>query len=224
MTPPTASIAAPEHANSTMEGTPVTESPTSAEPSPVWVRAVAHALQTRGRPDLAWKRNELRGGIDVIGEHFAVPHLAPLMSECATLQQRDAIVRAAALTAINDHCAQKDSRPIKDQDIVVPYRLGHALRALTRQRTGKNPTATTANRDSVARRLALLPEMDFDSAVETVAVLVSFANSERIPVNFFDLASTLYFWGDGLTDHSVRTRNRVLSDYYGASEAPRKAA
>jgi len=194
------------------------------EPRPVWVRAVAEALQTRSRPDLAWKRNELRGGIDVIGELTAVPHLAPLMGECRGLQQRDAIVRAAAITAINDHCPQKDSRPVKGEDASVPYRLGHALRELTRQRTGKYPSPDPAKRDSVARGLALLPEMDFDSAVETVSILISFANSERISVNFFDLARTLFFWGDGLTDDSVRTRNRVLSDYYGAADAPRKAA
>jgi CRISPR type I-E-associated protein CasB/Cse2 len=202
----------------------VTDPPKPDKPRPVWVRAVSEALQTRSRPDLAWKRNELRGGIDAIGEHYAVPHLAPLMTECGSLQQRDAIVRAAAITAINDHCPQKDSRPVKGQDAPVPYRLGHALRELTRQRTGKNPSTTPANRDSVARRLTLLPEMDFDSAVDTVSALVSFANSERISVNFFDLASTLYFWGDGLTDNSVRTRNRVLSDYYGAADTPRKAA
>lgn len=203
----------------------MTDTPTPEQVRPVWVRAVSEALQTRSRPDLAWKRNELRGGIDVIGEHYAVPHLAPLFAECAGLQQRDAIVRATAITAINDHCPHRTSRSVKGQDEPTPpYRLGHALRQLTRQRTGKYPSATPANRDSVARRLALLPEMDFDSAVDTVSALVAFANSERISVNFFDLAATLYFWGDGLTDHSVRTRNRVLSDYYGATDAPRKAA
>ncbi len=202
----------------------MTDTPTPDKPSPVWVRAVSEALQTRDRPDLAWKRNELRQGIDIVGEHYAVPHLGPLMSECPSLQQRDAIVRAAAITAINDHCPQKDSRPAKGQDGTVPYRLGHALRELTRQRTGKLPSATPAKRDSVANRLGLLPEMDFDSAVDTVSALLSFANSERISVNFFDLANTLYFWGDGLTDNSVRTRNRVLSDYYGAADSPRKAA
>ncbi len=202
----------------------MTDTPAPDEPRPVWVRAVAQALQTRNRPDLAWKRNELRGGIDVIDEHYAVPHLAPLMGECRALQQRDAIVRAAAITAINDHCPQRDSRPVKGEDASVPYRLGHALRELTRQRTGSFPSPDPAKRDSVARRLALLPEMDFDSAVDTVSALVSFANSERISVNFFDLARTLFFWGDGLTDDSVRTRNRVLSDYYGAADAPRKEA
>ncbi len=200
----------------------MTETPPIDEPRPLWVRAVMEALQTRNRPDLAWKRNELRQGIDAIGEHYAVPHLAPLMAQCHTLQQRDALVRAAALTALNDHCPQP--RRADDQNSTAPYRLGHALRALTRKRTGKNPTAITANRDSVAGRLALLPEMDFDSAVDTVSALVSFANSERVSVNFFDLANTLFFWGDGLTDDSVRNRNRVLSDYYGAADAPRKAA
>jgi CRISPR type I-E-associated protein CasB/Cse2 len=202
----------------------VTDTPNPDKARPVWVRAVSEALQTRSRPDLAWKRNELRGGIDLIGEHYAVPHLAPLMGECRGLQQRDAIVRAAAITAINDHCPQKTSRSVKGQDSTAPYRLGHALRELTRQRTGKYPSTNPAKRDSVARRLTLLPEMDFDSAVDTLSALVSFANSERISVNFFDLASTLFFWGDGLTDDSVRTRNRVLSDYYGAADAPRKAS
>ena len=60
--------------------------------------------------------------------------------------------------------------------------------------------------------------------MDTVSALVSFAHSERISVNFFDLAKTLFFWGDGLTDDSVRIRNRVLSDYYGATDAPRKAS
>jgi len=202
----------------------VTTTLTVDQPPPLWVRAVSEALQTRNRPDLAWKRNELRGGIDVVGEHYAVPHLAPLMGQCHGVQQRDALVRAAAITAVNDHCPQRDSRPVKGQDFAAPYRLGHALRALTRQRTGKPPATDPAKRDSVARRLALLPEMDFDSAVDTVAALVSFAHSERISVNFFDLAKTLFFWGDGLTDDSVRIRNRVLSDYYGATDAPRKAS
>jgi hypothetical protein len=38
-----------------------------------------------------------------------------------------------------------------------------------------------------------------------------------------DLASTLSFWGDGPTDNSDRTRDRVLSDYDGVAGAPRKA-
>ena len=202
----------------------MTAPPIPEEPRPVWVRAVAQALQTRSRPDLTWKRNELRQGIDVIGEHYAVPHLAPLMGQCRGLQQRDAIVRAAAITAINNHCPHKDSRSVKGAEGVVPYRLGHALRELTRQRTGKYPSPDPAKRDSVAQRLTLLPEMDFDSAVDTISALVAFANSERIAVNFFDLARTFFLWGDGLTDDSIRTRNRVLSDYYGAADAPRKAA
>jgi hypothetical protein len=221
-----------ENSMSFKEEAVVTETPTPAPPSevaPVWVRAVREALQTRGRSDLAWKRNELREGIDVVGEHYAVPHLGPLMAECGgpegkRLQRRDALVRAAAITAINDRCPQRDSRPVKGQDEpVAPYRLGHAMRELTRVRTGKYPSTVPAKRDSVAKRLALLPEMDFDSAVDTVSALVAFANSERVSVNFFDLGKTLYFWGQGLTDSSVRTRNLVLSDYYGASDASRKA-
>jgi CRISPR type I-E-associated protein CasB/Cse2 len=204
----------------------VIDTSTGEKVRPVWERAASEALQTRGRGDLAWKRNELRGGIDVIGEHYAVPHLAPLMAECQgrqQQQQRDAIVRAAAITAINDHCPQKSFPRQGSDQPVRPYRLGHAMRALTRQRTGQKPSAKPAKRDSVAKRLALLPEMDFDSAVDTISALISFANSERISVNFYDLAETLFFWGQGLTDNSVRVRNRVLSDYYGATDAPRKA-
>jgi CRISPR type I-E-associated protein CasB/Cse2 len=202
----------------------VIDTPNPDKLPPVWVRAASEALQTRSRPDLAWKRNELRKGIDAIGQHYAVPHLAPLMGECRSRQQRNAIVRAAAIAAINDHCPQKDARAVKGQGFVAPYRLGHALRLLTRQRTGNFPSTLPAKRDSVARRLTLLPEMDFDSAVETVSALVSFANTERISINFFDLAKMLFLWGDGLTDNSIDIRNQVLSDYYGAAEAPRKAS
>lgn len=208
-----------------LQGRPLmTSTPTSDVPRPVWVRAVHQALQTRARPDLGWKRNELRHGVDAIGEHYAIPHLAPLMGECHGQQQRDALMRATAIVAINDKCPQRDSRTTAADGNLAPYRLGHAFRALTRQRTGKLPATNPAERDSVARRLSLLPESDFDSAVDTLSALVAFANTERIAVNFYDLARTLFWWADGLTDDSVRTRNRVLSDYYGASDAPRKAA
>lgn len=189
---------------------------------PVWVRAASEALQARGRADLTWKRNELRGGIDVIGAHTALPHLAPLFAECRGTQQQDALLRAAAITALCVNSAHRTGEALQGQP-GAPYRLGHTFRALTRKRTGKPPATRPSERDSVARRLALLPEMDFDSAVETLSALLSFANTEGVPVNFYNLTETLFFWGDGLNDASMRTRNRILSDYFGATSAPREA-
>lgn len=62
-------------------------------------------------------------------------------------------------------------------------------------------------------RLLAMMNLNFEQAISEIArLLKSVDNSGSF--NWFDLADTLFFWGNGISDASLKTRQKLLRDYY----------
>lgn len=113
--------------------------------------------------------------------------------------------RAAAIAA----CASKASASASLRGDGL--RIGHALRALHRAETGVDPGDKP---NAITTSVGALPMLDVENAAQIIAGLVSRCDHRGIHVSFVDVASTLTYWGDGITESSRETRRRVVADYY----------
>lgn len=188
-----------------------TTAPTKRE-APAWELYLGQVLARRNTISFAATRQALARGISDTTEHYAIPHLAPLKDPKWGELNETGYMRAVALAAIHHNAPQVETDG-------TYHSLGRGLAAITKATTGQWPQAEEKNRDSIAVKVALLPNCDLESAVRLFDSMLSQASSRKnqIPINFYDLARTLTYWGNGYNDASVRTRRAVLSDYFGAS-------
>ena len=71
--------------------------------------------------------------------------------------------------------------------------------------------------ESVEKRLLALQNLSFDQAVKEVKRLLMMGAKGSGGFNWYDLAGTLYFWGQNRSESARRVRLKLLSDYYRAS-------
>ncbi|WP_168581962.1 type I-E CRISPR-associated protein Cse2/CasB [Gephyromycinifex aptenodytis] len=114
-----------------------------------------------------------------------------------TPPQAAGLRRAAAICAGASHAPADDTRYAT---------IGHALARLHRVIGGRH----------VEQRVQTLPLLDMESAAVSLGHLVNLCSHNHVAVNFHDLARTLTYWGDGLTERSQQTRRRVVHDFYSA--------
>lgn len=144
-------------------------------------------------------RSAVEAGISPHTETRAYPFVLPYVD--SPLNQ-NVFLRAAAITARNAG---------------VPHHAGHSvgrsLRNLSTAITGTT-TIDPAKPDGIAKRLTTLLSVDVDEAADLLNQLISQAPKHQVGFDFRAIGTTLLFWGDGIDDHSIATRNKVLAEYY----------
>ena len=134
---------------------------------------------------------DLRAGIVRLGEPRAIRSAGRFVATLPA-HARSGAIRAAAIRAINYDVPQGN------------VSLGHSFYRLSHKEGG----------DSIAEQVETLPLLHLDAAAILLDGLIGRCSRSTIPVNFFELATTLSMWGhDGGTGTRDR-RNRIIFDFY----------
>lgn len=171
---------------------------TETTPKERWQGATAVALQRRERDDRG-ALADLRRGIAPLTERYALPYVAAFTD--ADPHTEKVLLRAVAIVARNRDAGHDDT-----------VTFGGSLRELFYRVNGKYPDAGTTG--TIARRVLALPSYDFDAAVEVVDGLVGYCATNRVAVDFYGLTRLLFYWGNGVSDASLKVRNRVVRDFF----------
>lgn len=145
---------------------------------------VAYALATRKDEEI---NREMKKGLNKHTEHYAYPHVLPRVPH---ISQEDRVLRIAGLIA-------SESRPY---DAEVDFG-----RWLNEDRDAK--------KENIENRLLRLMNLNFDQAIDEIVRLFKLTGNPG-GLNWYRLAETLFFWGDGVSDGSLKTRQSILRDYY----------
>lgn len=134
------------------------------------------------------QRHNLRRGLSAHSEHYAyeqiLPRLDPRWRSLETVA-----VRLAAVIA--------DSR--------IPQNGDLSLGAWLSKNGGGN--------GGVDIRLKQMLRQDAPEAVVNISRILKVVNSNQ-GFDWYGLGRTLIFWGDGLTERSLSTRQSILRDFY----------
>jgi CRISPR type I-E-associated protein CasB/Cse2 len=171
---------------------------TETTPKERWLGAITVALERRQRDDRG-AMADLRRGIVPLTERYALPYIASFTDGNAHTEK--VLLRTVAIIARNRDVAHNDA-----------LTFGGSLRELFYRVNGKYPDADTTG--TITRRVLSLPSYDFEPAVEAIDGLVDYCNTNRVAVNFYDLARLLFYWGNGVTDTSLAVRNRIVRDFF----------
>lgn len=90
--------------------------------------------------------------------------------------------------------------------------FGASMRQLTRVMTNELPNLDSPDR--IANSLSAIQSQRMDQAAMTISRLVSLAGARGVSINFHSIASSLAYWGSGITEASRDQRRRLLRDYY----------
>lgn len=123
-------------------------------------------------------------------EHYAYLHVLPRISNRAGEQR---LLRIAALIASSS----------------VPQKDGEPFGQWARKNGG----------DNVGVRIRTLVNLPFEQAVSEIQRIVRLVDAQS-GFDWFNLASTLYYWGKGVTSESLRVRQAILSDYFRSAQVP----
>jgi hypothetical protein len=83
---------------------------------------------------------------------------------------------------------------------------------------GRNFASIPGTTDGVGERLALVVDLDIEQAAQVIEGLVSRANA----VNFYELVELLTFWDTGDLERDMKTRSRLVYDFYSAPPTQRR--
>ncbi|WP_185995562.1 type I-E CRISPR-associated protein Cse2/CasB [Nocardioides campestrisoli] len=151
-------------------------------------------------------------GIHPMTEAGAFPYTEAALSGLS-VSQRVGARRAAAMIAVH-----RDARATSEGHTPI----GSTLRSLHAKAHSSWPGDVDGK--SVPKRTAMsmsvdsLPLLDVDNAAQVISGLVGRCAQHGIPVDFASLATTLTFWGDGLSSKSRSHRAKVVQDFYGLSD------
>ncbi|WP_101525910.1 type I-E CRISPR-associated protein Cse2/CasB [Nocardioides houyundeii] len=154
----------------------------------------------------------IASGIHPMTEASAFPYTEAILSGLSP-SQRVGARRAAAMIAVH-----RDVRATSERSTPI----GTTLRSLHAKAHSSWPGDVDGK--SVPKRTAMsmsidsLPLLDVDNASQVISGLVGRCAQHGIPVDFASLATTLTFWGDGLSSKSRSHRAKVVQDFYGLSD------
>lgn len=175
--------------------------PTAPRPDIDLMSATIGRVQANAQPGVnthsGWLA-AIRAGITPVGETTAIAQAAPYLSGLHP-RAHPAALRAAAIRAIN-----------RDVPHSTAGTLGKSLARL----------AAVEGGSSIGEQVAVLPLMNVDAAALVLDGLIGRCARPRIPVNFYDLARTLIYWGDGASSKSSRGRNKIVLDFHLGAERP----
>lgn len=162
-------------------------------------------LNRRDNRAFAGQMAAIRSGMTPATELSALGHteayFAGLPKAAATGARR-----AAAITA-----TARDTRQ-SPPDIYLP--VGESLRRLhAAENPGKDPVMHVS---AITQQVNSLPLLDVESAATVLSLLVQRCGPARVPMNFYDLLTTLMWWGNGIDSRSKNTRANVVARFYRA--------
>lgn len=144
---------------------------------------------------------------------YTEAYLGSLSSE----SQRVGARRAAGICAATPRVAAAQGSTDGEPDSHAP-RLGASLRQLYRHETDQWPA--TFESDGTPRQNALLnqvnslPLLNVEQAAALLFALIKRCEDANVRVDFHDLARTLIYWGNGMSESSRQQRQRILRDFY----------
>lgn len=174
---------------------------------PAWTALIRLIIETRDTPAGTAMRADLSRGINPSSQHVAISRVASYCTPTWTNPTRVALVRAAALAARHTRLIHTDDRKP----------LGATLRELSIARGGNPDNADVI--DGIAARVRLLPDLPFETAVQTIDTLLAFAATERQSINYFALTRSLLGWTNPDLQAQRRHRQEVVNDYYNFRRA-----
>lgn len=74
---------------------------------------------------------------------------------------------------------------------------------------------------NVEDRLSRIVSLNFDQAVSEFSRILKMVNNDGA-FNWFGLADVLFFWGNGITDASLNSRQKTLKEFYRAESVEEK--
>lgn len=160
------------------------------------------------RPHAGWLA-AVRNGLVTATEVQALPATATFTSGLTGAHQQKGARKAAAIRTIN-----KKTRSFTATDDHRYQPLGVSLRVLYKADRGRYPNDASA--DALTMQINALPLMDLESATTVLNQMVGRCAGQGVTVDFYDLARTLIWWGNGISPASRRTRNNIVAAFYGA--------
>lgn len=133
---------------------------------------------------------ELSRGLNRHTEHYAYSHVIPLAQDPS---HETRLLRIAGLIA---------SSPISQGN----QSFGDWLR-----RSGYG---------NAEKRLIRLIGLGFEQAVEEIFRITRAVGDKGASFNWYQLSDTLFFWGKGVSDESLKVRQSILRDYYRTDPVP----
>lgn len=159
-----------------------------------------------GRGVLAAYRTLVHPATEAQGRAYSEAALTALRP-----QQKLGARRAAGLAAANSSVRHTPN-----------VSFGTAARLLHRKAHGGWPgdieSSGALKANALTSQVNSLLLVDVEQAVVVVDAVVARFGAAGVPVDFHDIAHTLTHWGSGLDHRSEQVRNRVIADFYGASD------
>lgn len=183
-----------------------------AEP---WKQLLAKTLQYRDEPSTSEARQAIamiRKGANRSTESWAYPYVIPYASH---YYQQTPLLRAIGLVAEFKDVPAYES---EDSYCSVGTCLFKASKALAEAR-GEKFTPDPNSPDAIGQRLALIGSLNLESAVQTFRSLLALVRSVNGSMNYYDLVTTILYWGNGFDKRSRSIRDKLLRDYYSAYSA-----
>lgn len=139
-------------------------------------------------------------GISVVTERYAFPYTVPATADLHRPEMVTGATRALAMIA-------KYKRTPNS-----PLPLGRNFASIK----GVTPGPT----DGVSERLSLVVDLDIEQAAQVIEGLVGRADT----VNFYALVELLTFWDTGDLERDLKTRSRLIYDFYSRPVSTTKKA
>lgn len=183
-----------------------------------WKSLIGRVLALRDDPRNAGTIAGFRAGISPSSETFAMGYTDRFLSDLS-LTQRSAARRAAAICASNPRVRQPENQAGEK----AAYRpLGHSLRDLVKRESNGYPSPESPN--AITMQVNSLPLVDAETAATIFGLLVSRCAEHNIAVDYYDLTKTLIYWGNGISQSSLRARRSVITAFYEVPESRSKRA
>lgn len=142
----------------------------------------------------------LRKGIAPSTQQYAYPYVLPLLPRGASEREQEVCLLVAALIAAGGHIASDEDAEDKPE----PLDLGAWL--------GRSPLSDST---SVESRVKFLHTQDLNEAALSMNRLITFVGREyNRSLDWFSVARTLFFWGNGVSESSLRSRMSVARGFY----------
>jgi hypothetical protein len=140
------------------------------------------------RRDVSSRRNLIKG-LNRHTEHYAYEQIIPLSGGS---RNEEFALRLAGLVSSHDFPQVND------------VSLGEFLRM-------------NAKSNGVETEVLRLISLDRYQAIESIQRLLLRTSAAKSGFNWFSLGAVLEFWGNGITDESLKMRQRILKDFYRAN-------
>ncbi|MFE1523174.1 type I-E CRISPR-associated protein Cse2/CasB [Schaalia turicensis] len=159
----------------------------------------------------------IRQGATPFTQMRAYPYVLPAAPENARPEQRNALLRVAALAA---EYGNRVSHSPGDKRSNSLGRWAYRV-AIAEGKNGRAQSVSPDNPGMIAARLAYLHTQDMEEAARSIKRIFEVASTipgPVPPVNYFDIADTLMRWGNGVSPESQYVRMRVIEEFYSAPQ------